>query len=31
LAREPLFLGGRNDVAIDDQGGGAIVVEGGNA
>ncbi len=30
LAREALFLRRRDDLAIADQGGGAIVVEGGN-
>ena len=30
LPREPLFLGGGDDLAVDDQAGGAVVVEGGD-
>ncbi len=31
LAREALFLGGRDDAAVLDQRGRAVVVEAGNA
>src|SRR5205823_3844040 len=31
LAAEPLFLGGGDDVAVDDQGGRTVVVEGRDA
>src|SRR4029079_18822577 len=31
LPREPLFLRGGHDVAVDHQGGGAVVIEGGDA
>ncbi len=31
LAREPLFLGGRDDASVLDQRRGAVVIERGNA
>src|SRR5687768_16909660 len=31
LAREPLFLGGRNDAAVLNQGGGAVLIKGRKA